>query len=261
MRRIVIGVEYKGNDFHGWQRQKKPEIPTVQLMLEQALSKIADHPVNLTCAGRTDAGVHATGQVAHFDVNCIRDKKAWLCGTNSLLPRTIRVRWVEFCDEKFHARHSALSRRYQYWIDNSQVPSSIFSGLLTHYKKSLDYKLMHYSAQCLVGEHDFTSFRGSSCESNTPMRNVHYVKVFNQAEKICIEIQANAFLLHMVRNIAGSLIEVGAKRKPCEWIADLLGKKNRNYAAPTAPPDGLYLVWVEYPKLNRNDAPKNLFYF
>lgn len=259
MKRIVIGIEYKGDDFHGWQRQTKPQVPTVQLILEEALSKIANHPINLICAGRTDAGVHATGQVAHFDVQSERDKKAWLCGTNSLLPKTIRILWVNFVDDTFHARFSASFRRYQYWIDNSEISSAIFSGLLTHYKIPLDHKLMHESAQNLVGEHDFSSFRGSTCESNTPMRNIHYLKVFTQQKKICVEIQANAFLLHMVRNIVGSLIEVGAKRKPCEWVSELLNLKNRNLAAPTAPSDGLYLVWVGYPDLKREDQPKVLF--
>lgn len=259
MKRIVIGVEYKGNDFHGWQRQTKPQVPTVQLMLERALSKIANHPVNLICAGRTDAGVHATGQVAHFDVKSERDKTAWLYGANSLLPKTIRVRWVKFSDEKFHARYTATSRRYQYWIDNCEISSAIFSGLLTHYKKPLDHNLMHQSAQSLVGEHDFTSFRGSSCESSTPIRDIHHLKVFSQQAKICIEIEANAFLLHMVRNIVGSLIEVGTKRKPLEWISELLSLKNRTLAAPTAPPDGLYLIWVDYPDFNRDDEPKILF--
>ena len=246
-QRIAIAVEYNGSQFHGWQRQSKPAVPTIQQCLEQALSTVADHPVSLICAGRTDAGVHAVGQVAHFDVSVSRELKAWVKGANSLLPSSIRVLWAQHVDQQFHARFSAQSRRYQYWIHNSAERSGIFAGLMTHYPHPLDHQCMHDAAQSLLGEQDFTSFRALACESPTAMRNVYAVKVFRQRERICIDIEANAFLLHMVRNISGSLIEVGAKRQPVSWLQSLLAAKDRSLAAATARPDGLYLMAVSYP--------------
>ena len=246
-QRIAIAVEYKGSQFHGWQRQTKPAVPTIQQCLEQALSTVADHPVSLTCAGRTDAGVHAVGQLAHFDVSVSRELKAWVKGANSLLPASIRVLWAQHVDQQFHARFSAQSRRYQYWIHNSAERSGIFAGLVTHYPQPLDHQLMHDAAQSLLGEQDFTSFRALACESPTAMRNVYAVKVFRQRERVCIDIEANAFLLHMVRNISGSLMEIGAKRQPVSWLKTLLAAKDRSLAAATARPDGLYLMAVSYP--------------
>ncbi|HCH20780.1 MAG: tRNA pseudouridine(38-40) synthase TruA [Cellvibrionales bacterium] len=246
-QRIAIAVEYNGSQFHGWQRQTKPAVPTIQQCLEQALSTVADHPVSLTCAGRTDAGVHAVGQLAHFDVSVSRELKAWVKGANSLLPASIRVLWAQHVDQQFHARFSAQSRRYQYWIHNSAERSGIFAGLVTHYPQPLDHQLMHDAAQSLLGEQDFTSFRALACESPTAMRNVYAVKVFRQRERVCIDIEANAFLLHMVRNISGSLMEIGAKRQPVSWLKTLLAAKDRSLAAATARPDGLYLMAVSYP--------------
>ena len=246
-QRIAIAVEYNGSQFHGWQRQTKPAVPTIQQCLEQALSSVADHPVSLTCAGRTDAGVHAVGQLAHFDVSVSRELKAWVKGANSLLPASIRVLWAQHVDQQFHARFSAQSRRYQYWIHNSAERSGIFAGLVTHYPQPLDHQLMHDAAQSLLGEQDFTSFRALACESPTAMRNVYAVKVFRQRERVCIDIEANAFLLHMVRNISGSLMEIGAKRQPVSWLKTLLAAKDRSLAAATARPDGLYLMAVSYP--------------
>lgn len=246
-QRIAIAVEYNGSQFHGWQRQTKPAVPTIQQCLEQALSTVADHPVSLTCAGRTDAGVHAVGQFAHFDVSVSRELKAWVKGANSLLPASIRVLWAQHVDQQFHARFSAQSRRYQYWIHNSAERSGIFAGLVTHYPQPLDHQLMHDAAQSLLGEQDFTSFRALACESPTAMRNVYAVKVFRQRERVCIDIEANAFLLHMVRNISGSLMEIGAKRQPVSWLKTLLAAKDRSLAAATARPDGLYLMAVSYP--------------
>lgn len=255
-QRIAIGVEYNGAAFHGWQRQAQPAVATVQAALEDALARVADHPVTLVCAGRTDAGVHATGQVAHFASLAQRDNKAWIMGVNSLLPAAIRVKWAQPVSAEFHARFSATARRYQYWIHNAPVKSGIFTNLLTHYPvphgQLLDHQAMHQAAQALLGEQDFTSFRAVACESATAMRNVHSVSVkaypLGAGQRVCIEIQANAFLLHMVRNIAGSLLEVGAARQSVDWISQLLSEKDRTQAAATARPDGLYLVNVSYPE-------------
>ena len=260
VRRIAIGVEYNGAAFHGWQRQTKPPVATIQMAVEDALCKVADQKITLICAGRTDAGVHATGQVAHFDVSNERELKAWTMGVNSLLPSAIRVVWAKEVDSEFHARFSASARRYQYWIHNAAVRPGIFSSLMTHYSKPLNATLMHSAAQALVGEQDFTSFRAVACESKTAMRNVHAVSVKRYGERVCIEIEANAFLLHMVRNIAGSLMAVGTEKQPVSWVETLLAAKNRALAAATAKPDGLYLMAVTYPaKYELPVAERSLF--
>jgi len=260
LRRIAIGVEYNGADFHGWQRQTKPPVATIQMAVEDALCKVADQKITLICAGRTDAGVHATGQVAHFEVSNERELKAWTMGVNSLLPSAIRVVWAKEVDTDFHARFSASARRYQYWIHNAAVRPGIFSSLMTHCSKPLNESLMHQAAQALVGEQDFTSFRAIACESKTAMRNVHAVSVKRHGERICIEIEANAFLLHMVRNIAGTLMAVGTEKQPVNWVKTLLLAKNRALAAATAKPDGLYLMAVTYPaKYDLPEAERSLF--
>ena len=245
--RIAIGVEYNGAAYHGWQRQALPAVATIQAALEAAIAKVADHPVTLYCAGRTDAGVHATAQVAHFDAVLDRGEKAWVMGVNSYLPATIRVRWARSLDEGFHARFSATARRYQYWIDNCPVRPAVFSGLLTHCATELDADLMDRAAQCLLGERDFSSFRASACQSRSAMRNVHHLRVSRHGRRICIDIQANAFLLHMVRNIAGVLMEVGRGERSAEWVSELLLSRDRRLAAATAKPHGLYLCAVSYP--------------
>ncbi len=248
--RIAIGIEYNGSQFFGWQRQQNPEVISVQGALENAIAKVADHPIKLFCAGRTDARVHATHQVAHYDVRVDRGEKAWVQGVNSHLPDSICVLWARPVNDLFHARYTALSREYQYWIENTAVKPAILSGLITPYRYQLDAEIMHSEAQCLLGENDFSAFRAASCESSTPMRNVYHLNVFTHIEfdrRICIEIKANAFLLHMVRNIAGSLLSVGCGRKPKGWLNSLMLKKDRNQAEPTAKPDGLYLCQVDYP--------------
>ena len=260
MRRIAIGVEYNGAAFHGWQRQTKPPVATIQMALEAALSTVADQAITLVCAGRTDAGVHATGQVAHFEVSNARELKAWTMGVNSLLPDAIRVIWAKEVAADFHARFSAQARRYQYWIHNSAVRPGIFSRLMTHFTQPLNETLMHQAAQALVGEQDFTSFRAVACESQTAMRNVHAVSVRRYGERVCIEIEANAFLLHMVRNITGSLMAIGTEKQPVSWVKSLLAAKDRSLAAATAKPDGLYLVAVTYPaKFELPTSERSLF--
>lgn len=248
MTRYALGVEYNGASFSGWQRQLSPALPTVQGILEDALASIADAPVAISCAGRTDAGVHGSGQVIHFDCAAIRNEKAWVMGTNTRLPPEVRVQWAREVPHDFHARHSALSRRYRYVIYCGKVKPAVLIGQLTHIPESLDVELMHAGAQQLIGEHDFTAFRAAGCQANTPMREVRFAEVRRQGRFIVLEIEANAFLQHMVRNIVGSLLQVALGRQPVSWVAEVLAGRDRNLAGVTARPDGLYLVGVEYPE-------------
>jgi tRNA pseudouridine38-40 synthase len=245
--RIALGVEYNGSKFHGWQLQEQSK--TIQATLEMALSKIADETISIFCAGRTDAGVHATNQVVHFDTSKNRKLDAWVLGTNCHLPSTIRVQWARQVADGFHARFSALSRRYHYLIYNHSVKSALLSELTTWISQPLDARSMHEAAQSLLGEHDFTSFRSADCQSRTPKRHLFAANVVRDKTFIKIELIANSFLHHMVRNIAGVLIDIGAKRKQIEWCRELLSKKNRRLASITAPPQGLYLTGIRYADL------------
>jgi tRNA pseudouridine38-40 synthase len=251
--RIALGIEYDGSGFFGWQRQR--EVNSVQQELETALSKVANQPIELFCAGRTDAGVHATGQVVHFDTSAVRDAKAWTMGTNAQLPDAIAVRWAVPVPDDFHARFSATARRYRYIIYNHKFRPAILRSGLSHYHQSLDIERMQQAAQYLLGEHDFSSFRAIQCQSHSPFRNVHHLQITRRGDFIVLDIKANAFLHHMVRNITGSLLEVGMQNRAAEWIAALLAAKNRNLAAATAKPGGLYLVDVDYPA--HFNLPKN----
>ena len=244
--KFALGIEYDGKNYFGWQRQEK--VVSVQQELERALSFVANEPIEVFCAGRTDSGVHATGQVVHFETNAIRPEKAWAFGVNANLPADIAVRWAKVVDEEFHARFSATARRYRYIIFNNKLRSAILPQGVTHHHFALDHQLMHQAGQFLLGENDFSSFRAAQCQSNTPWRNVHHLNVTRQGNYVIVDIQANAFVHHMVRNIVGSLLEVGAGNQPVEWIKWLLEQKDRNLAAPTAKPDGLYLVDVIYPE-------------
>ena len=244
--RIALGIEYDGANYYGWQRQK--DVNSVQQELEKALSSIADHVVTVTCAGRTDSGVHGTGQVVHFDTDSNRQIGAWTLGVNTKLPDDIAVRWVKEIDDTFHARFSATSRRYRYIIYNSVYRPGILNKGLSHYSYDLDADLMHQAGQHLVGEHDFTSFRALHCQANSPIRTIEYLNVSRHNHFIVIDIKANAFLHHMVRNIAGSLIEIGRGKQNVDWPATLLNDKDRSKAAATAKPGGLYLVEVDYPE-------------
>ena len=245
--RYALGVEYKGTRYSGWQIQTNPHRLTVQETLENALAKVADAPVRTICAGRTDAGVHALGQVVHFECENSRPDIAWIRGTNSHLPHNIRVRWATQVPTDFHARFSATARRYRYYFYNSPTPSAVGAKMLTWVPTLLDHDSMHCAAQALLGEQDFSSFRGAGCASKTPMRNVHQISVVRYEKLVVLEIQANAFLLHMVRNIAGALVQVGMGRQPTDWIKELIDAKDRTLSAATAAPDGLYLVDVVYP--------------
>lgn len=245
-RRIALTLEYDGSAFSGWQKQKSPVSNTVQEVLETALAIVSDHSVTVACAGRTDAGVHATGQVVHFDCLKPRENKAWIYGVNSLLPKEVRVVDARSVDDTFHARFSALDRRYCYLISCASVPSGIFQGKITCIKRPLDIEAMQRAAQCLVGEQDFSAFRAAGCQSASANRNVHAISVVDWFGVTVIDIRANAFLQHMVRNISGSLIDVGTGKQEEAWIGEVLESKDRRKAGVTAPPDGLYLVKVGY---------------
>jgi len=246
LTRVALRLEYAGTEYHGWQAQKN-SLATVQAHVERALSKVADHTVKVTCAGRTDSGVHASHQIVHFDTQACRPAKSWIFGTNAHLPDSIAVVWSASVDEGFNARFSATSRRYCYYIRNSNIRSAIADQYLTRDHRPLDAQAMHRAGQLLLGENDFSSFRASHCQSLTPMRNVMAVSVVRQHDVVIIDICANAFLHHMVRNIAGVLMDVGAGLKPEAWVGDLLAIKDRNRGSITASPNGLFLVNVSYP--------------
>ena len=245
MNRIALGVSYNGASYHGWQYQNE-YTPTIQGNLELALSRIADEPIRVTCAGRTDTGVHATNQVVHFTTAANRQTGAWVSGTNSHLPDSIAVFWADKVPDDFDARFSAVSRRYLYVIDNNPVRSALTPDLMTHVHCPLDADKMHLSAQALLGENDFTSYRAANCQANTPMRRVHSITVDRIGDLVLLDITANAYLYHMVRNIVGVLLDVGESRKPESWPGELLALKDRTMGSRTAPPDGLFLIGVSY---------------
>lgn len=245
MTRYVLGVEYDGSAYAGWQWQTGKA--TVQSEVDKALSKIADQAVTVVCAGRTDAGVHALEQVVHFDCQTPRDLRAWVMGGNSYLPDDIRITWAQHAVADFHARYSAIARCYRYVILNRPMKSALLRSQATWCYQPLDEQKMHLAAQALIGEHDFSSFRAQSCQSQSPNRLMHFIDVYRQEQKVIIDICANAFLHHMVRNIAGVLMEIGMGRKPVDWTLALLALKNRSLAAMTAPPHGLHLAAVYYP--------------
>ncbi|AKC31985.1 tRNA pseudouridine(38-40) synthase TruA [Candidatus Pantoea carbekii] len=243
--KIALGVEYNGSGYYGWQSQQK--LCSVQEKLENALAKIANHSIRIFCAGRTDVGVHSTGQVVHFLTTSNRLDSAWTVGVNANLPADIAIRWVKRVPFDFHARFSAIARYYRYAIYNKRLRSAIMNKTLTHFSRPLDIAKMLRSGRCLIGEKDFTSFRSTQCQSRTPFRNIMYFNVFRRGPYVIIDIKANAFLRHMVRNIVGSLMQIGCGRHPEDWLETLLAAKDRKVAAATAKPEGLYLIGVEYP--------------
>ena len=246
MPRIALAINYNGSHFHGWQAQRE-NIPTVQKALTRAVSIIADEAVVLHCAGRTDTGVHATKQVVHFDTTAIRPEKAWVMGSNANLNDHVSVFWAGQTPDDFDARHSADSRQYLYLIHNGPVRSALMPEYLTTERRKLDVDAMHRAAQTFIGEQDFTSVRAASCQSKTAIRHVTSIDVQQQGNLIAIRITANAFLHHMVRNIAGVLIDVGVGEREISWVADLLAAKDRTKSSVTAPPNGLFLIDVGYP--------------
>ncbi len=246
MKRWVIGIEYDGSHFSGWQWQTGKR--TVQAELEKALAKVANQPISVICAGRTDAGVHALEQIAHFDTTAKRDSYSWLMGGNTQLPDDIRILWVKQAVDDFHARYSAIARFYRYIIINRKMKSALRPTQMTWCYEPLDVEKMHQAAQYLVGEHDFSSFRAQGCQSKSPSRMMHFIDVYRQGEQVIMDICANAFVHHMVRNIAGVLMAIGAGQKPLDWTAQLLEIKDRDKAGITAKPHGLYLGAVFYPE-------------
>jgi tRNA pseudouridine38-40 synthase len=244
--RWVLGIEYDGSGFSGWQWQTRQR--SVQQVLEQALSKVANHPVTVQCAGRTDTGVHALEQVVHFDVTTNRERHAWMLGGNSNLPDDVRITWVKEAVDDFHARYSAIARFYRYIILNRPIKSALLRNQVTWCHAPLDEVKMHQAAQLLIGKHDFSSFRAQGCQSKSPCRAMYFIDVYRQEDKVIIDLSANAFLHHMVRNIAGVLIDIGAGKQPIEWTQELLDVKCRKLGGITAPPDGLYLGAVFYPE-------------
>lgn len=245
-QRVALGIEYTGTQYRGWQRQLQAK--SVQQEVETALSKLLLEDVHITCAGRTDAAVHATAQVVHFDTTVERPMKAYTRGMNTNMPHDIAVTWAKFVPDDFHARYSAFARRYRYIIYNNDLRSGVHSNGVTHVYEPLNEALMHQSAQCLVGLQDYSTFRASHCQSKSPQRTIEYIKVYRIEKYVIVDVKANAFLHHMVRNIVGSLVKVGSGEKPVSWIAELLALKDRTKAAATAKPNGLYLVKVDYPE-------------
>jgi len=245
MHRMVLALRYDGTAYHGWQVQNN--LKTVQKTLEQALSRVADHPVTVTCAGRTDAGVHASAQVVHFDTEAERSDYSWVFGTNSNLPHDISVLWAKSVSSQFHARFSAMARRYRYVLYNHQIRPGILRNAVGWYHRPLDEKRMQEAATHLIGEHDFSSFRGADCQAKSPIRTVHEIEIYRVRRMLVIEIQANAFLLHMVRNVAGVLVAIASGDRPPEWAKAVLTAYDRRRAGMTISPRGLYLVEVSYP--------------
>ncbi len=246
MMRIVLGIEYDGSGFYGWQWQTHHR--NIQQTLEEALSKIAQHKITVQCAGRTDTGVHALEQVVHFDTTALRDLQAWHRGTNTHLPPDVRVIWAQEAIGDFHARYRAIARYYRYAILNRATPSALMRGRSTWCALPLDAQKMHEAAQSLLGQHDFTSFRAQGCQSKSPCRRMYFIDVERIGEQVIIDLSANAFLHHMVRNIAGVLMAIGTGKQPVTWTQELLEVKNRRLGGVTAPPDGLHLAGVYYPK-------------
>ncbi|OHV13127.1 tRNA pseudouridine(38-40) synthase TruA [Kushneria phosphatilytica] len=240
-----MGVEYHGGDYFGWQRLSHG--PSVQGRLEQALSRVAAQPVRVLCSGRTDSGVHATRQIVHFEAPVARSEKAWVMGTNANLPGDISVHWARRMPDDFHARFSARARRYRYLIANQAIPPALESAQVYWHRWPLDVAAMHQAAQVLVGEHDFSGYRAAGCQSSTPWRYVHFVEVKRWGPMVVVDIQANAFLLHMVRNIVGVLLNIGDGRQPVTWSQQVLEQGDRTRSSPTAPPHGLHFVDVRYP--------------
>lgn len=246
MQRYALGIEFNGAAYRGWQTQQVG-IASVQHTLEQALSQVANHPVIVHAAGRTDAGVHASNMVVHFDSASIRAERGWVMGTNALLPDDIAVRWIQPMPDAFHARFRAIARRYRYVLFNHPYRPALLAGQVTHVYQPLDFARMQAAAAKLVGTHNFSSFRAVACQSNQPVRTVKHADLTQRGQLIILDIQADGFLHHMVRNIIGVLIAIGTGEQPVEWVDYLLSIQDRKQAGVTAPPDGLYFIQAYYP--------------
>ena len=245
LTKFATGIEYSGTAYSGWQKQK--HAPSIQQHVEDAIGYVADHPVQLVCAGRTDAGVHALEQVAHFETTAQRDERAWLLGSNCRLPRDIRIKWIRAVDESFDARFSAIARSYRYIILNSPVASALLHGRASWEFRPLNHESMHEAAQILLGEHDFSAFRAAGCQAKSSIRRVHSIELERLGDLIYLDIKANAFLYHMVRNIAGSLMAVGRGEHSIGWFSSIFSSRDRNMAHVTAAAAGLYFLRAHYP--------------
>lgn len=242
--RIALGIQYEGSAFHGWQTQ--PDGKTVQDVLEAALAAFVGAPVATICAGRTDSGVHATGQVVHLDSPVDRPLSAWVRGLNAQLPRSVAVRWARAVEPDFSARFSASARRYEYWLLNDPVRAPLYEGRTGWVYRPLDLAAMVAGAAHLLGTHDFTSFRAAECQAASPVRTLSRLELCRHGALIRIQLGANAFLHHMVRNIVGTLVYVGLARQSPDWVGEVLAARSRAVAAPTFSAAGLYLTGVEY---------------
>ncbi|MCS6945625.1 MAG: tRNA pseudouridine(38-40) synthase TruA [Sutterellaceae bacterium] len=256
MPRIALGLQYDGSAFCGWQTQASA--CAVQDALQRALRNFLHEEVQIVCAGRTDAGVHATYQVVHFDTQRVRPLAAWVRGVNAQLPATIAVRWARVVPPDFHARYSARARRYDYWILNDPVRAPLLVGRVGWVFRPLDVTAMQQAAALLVGTHDFSAFRSAECQAATPVRELRLLTVQRYGTLIRVRAVANAFLHHMVRNIVGTLVYVGLGRQPPQWAGEVLARRNRALAAPTFSADGLYLTHVEYHPAFDLPAPQDV---
>ncbi|GHT89613.1 tRNA pseudouridine synthase A [Betaproteobacteria bacterium] len=248
MTRIALGLEYDGRAFHGWQRQK--DLPSVQAALENALTRIADHPIGVLCAGRTDTGVHASAQVVHFDTLAFRPLTAWVRGVNALLPSSVAVLWAKEVNEPFHARYSACRRRYRYVLLNRPQRPGLLAGRMGWFHAPLALDAMRTAAQCLLGEHDFSAFRAAGCQAKSPVKRLTRAEIRQEQHAtgavFVFDFEASAFLHHMVRNLVGSLVYVGKGAWSPEYLREVLASRNRTRAAPTFSPDGLYFQGPVY---------------
>ncbi|MCC6867797.1 MAG: tRNA pseudouridine(38-40) synthase TruA [Burkholderiales bacterium] len=243
--RLALGIEYDGTSFCGFQSQ--PSRCGVQDALERAIGAIAGHPLTVVAAGRTDAGVHAASQVVHFDSEAVRPLTAWVRGTNAHLPSSVAVLFAQSVPADFHARFSATARHYTYLLLNRPERPALLAGRVGWYHRPLDAIAMHTAAQSLVGTHDFTSFRAAECQAKSPVKTIERAVVVAQGDLLRFEFTANAFLHHMVRNIVGALVAIGAGKAPVAWLTALIAARDRTLAAPTFAPDGLYFAGADYP--------------
>ena len=244
--RIACGIEYDGSRFCGWQRQGQG-VRTVQQVVEEAVGQVANHKVRSHCAGRTDTGVHAVSQVIHFDTSVERHEHSWVSGTNANLTKEVAMLWARPVSDDFHARFSARRRRYRYVIYNRSVHPTFLFWRVSWVYRPLDETRMAEAARCLVGEHDFSSYRAQGCQARSPVRTIYEINLRRADALIFIDIEANAFLHHMVRNIAGVLIAIGSGERPTDWSAEVLSLRERASGGVTASPHGLYLVHIDYP--------------
>jgi tRNA pseudouridine38-40 synthase len=243
--RFAVGIEYDGSAYAGWQAQR--DAPSIQQLTEAALSSVANEAVSLVCAGRTDAGVHAREQVAHFESSAVRPLRGWVLGANSNLPRDISIAWALPVPAHFHARYSAEARTYRYFIYNRSVRSALMEKRAAHVHRPLDHERMRAAAAAFVGEHDFSAFRSSECQAKSTVRRLMRLTVERHGDSLAVEVTANAFLHHMVRNLVGVLIEIGRGDQPADWARQVLESRDRTRGGVTAPAEGLYFWSVDYP--------------